>query len=113
MSISESSLKKGTGTRTPGSNHVGSDPVRCEIRRHLLHQMRRCGLALAVREARFCPPVEATDAACGNHLAFLLQVALVVARVEEFQEGDDAEEDGGGVDGESLCVFVERLVPEC
>ena len=74
--------------------------------------MVRCGLALAVRVARPRPPVEATDAACGNHLALLLHVALVVARIEQFEEGDDAEEDGGGVDGEGVCVFIERLVPE-
>ena len=74
--------------------------------------MISCGLALAVRVASPWPPVEAPDAARGNHLALLRHVALVVARIEQFEERHDAEEDGGGVDGERLCVFIKGLVPE-
>ena len=100
------------GRLTSGSDNIGPDFIRHEVGRHSLHQQRRRRFALAVRVASRYPPVEAGDAARGDHLARLPHVPRPVPRVEEFEEGDGAEEDGGGVDGERLGVLVERLVPE-
>lgn len=72
----------GRGQLTSRSDNISPDPIRDKIRRHLLHQQRRCRLTLPVGVAAGYFPVESSDAAGGDDLAFLLDVSLFVTRVE-------------------------------
>lgn len=74
--------------------------------------MGRRGLTLAIRVTPFRPSVKSANAARGNHLAFLHHVTPAVTLIKQLQERNDAEEDGGSVNGERPRMFVKGLVPE-
>lgn len=70
--------------------------------------MRSSGLALAIRPPAGRFAVEACDGARHDDLTAPVQVALLVAAVEQVQEGHGRVPDCGGVDAEGLCVVFLR-----
>lgn len=97
---------------TPRRQNVEPKVVLRKRRRKLLGHMRHASLTRAIGKMRHRDPVEATDRARNHRLAALCHIALLVARLQQRQEGHDAKVHGAHIDGEGDVELVGLHAPQ-